>query len=136
MAWAAQPSYTFQGVVDEIQDGDSLVATITVAAAFHEKWVAQRSWRLFGCNARESEQPGGPEATANLAQLLPVGTPVTVQSIRVDPYTNSKYESARYDARIILSDGRDLTALLIADNWAAAWDGKTQPRPVPPWPRP
>jgi hypothetical protein len=36
------PAYTFPAVLDEVHDGDTIVATITVAAAFHEKWTARR----------------------------------------------------------------------------------------------
>lgn len=128
--------YRFPAVITRVIDGDTIVAVVTLASAFHETWTAERSWRLNGCNAREHTAPGGPEATAHLAEVLPVGTAVTLTSIRVDPYTDSKYESARYEATVTLPDGSDLVTQLVADNWAAAWDGKTQPRPVPPWPRP
>lgn len=129
--------YSFSGIIDEIVDGDSVIATVIVAEAFHEQWRVQRSWRLNGCNARELRDPtgGGRAARDNLATILPAGTPVTIHSIKVDPYTDSKYESARYEASITLPDGTDLVTQLIAHQWAAPWDGTTQPRPEPPWPR-
>lgn len=133
----ASNGYVFPAVIDRIIDGDTIVATVILAEAFHEKWTAQRVWRLNGCNAREKSDPtgGGRAATAHLQDILPLGTPVTITSIKVDPYTDAKYESARYDASVTLPDGTDLTALLVAEGWAAAWDGKIQPRPLPSWPR-
>ncbi len=130
--------YSFPGVVDRIIDGDTLVATVLLCDAFKQRLTAQRVWRLNGCNARESRDPtgGGKAATEHLRALLPVGTPVTVHSIRVDPYTDNATEAARYEASITLGDGTDLVTLLIAEDWAAAWNGLTQPRPLPPWPRP
>ena len=134
----AQPlRYSFPGVVVRVKDGDTLVARVVVARAFHETWEQERVWRLNGCNARESRDPtgGGRAATANLQALLPPGTPITVHSIKVDPYTDDQTEAARYEASITLPDGTDLVQRLVADGWAAAWDGVTQPRPLPQWPR-
>lgn len=130
--------YVFPAVVTRVIDGDTVVAEITLCSAFHETWKAERVWRLNGCNARELHDPtgGGAAAKAHLAQLMLPGTPVTIRSVRVDPYTDQKYESARYEASVTLPDGTDLTAALMADNWAATWNGVTQPRPLPPWPRP
>lgn len=130
-------AYTFPATVDSVIDGDTIVATITVAKAFHETWLAQRVWRLNGCNARELKDPtgGGKAAADNLRAILTPGLPVTLTSISVDPYTDSKYESARYEATVTLPGGVDLVGLLISTGWVAAWDGKTQPRPLPPWPR-
>lgn len=131
------PSYVFPAVITRVIDGDTVVAEIEIADAFHEKWMAERVWRLNGCNAREMHDPtgGGVAAKGNLVAILPVGLPVTISSIKVDPYTDSRYESARYDATVTLPGGVDLVGLLIDTQWAAPWDGKTQPRPLPPWPR-
>ena len=130
-------AYEFPATITRVVDGDTVVAEILIANAFHEKWLAERVWRLNGCNARELHDPtgGGKAAKDNLAAMLPVGLPVTISSIKVDPYTDSRYESARYDATVTLPGGIDLVTLLIGSGWAAAWDGRTQPRPLPPWPR-
>lgn len=129
--------YEFPATITRVIDGDSIVAEVLIANAFHERWLAERVWRLNGCNARELHDPtgGGRAAKDNLTTILPVGLPVTISSIKVDPYTDSRYESARYDATVTLPGGVDLVGLLIASGWAAAWDGRTQPRPLPPWPR-
>lgn len=134
----AQPlKYSFPGFVVRVKDGDTLVARVTVAEAFHETWEQTRVWRLNGCNARELHDPtgGGAAAAWHLRELLPVGTPITVHSIKVDPYTDDQTEAARYEASVTLADGTDLVTQLVADGWAAPWNGVTQPRPLPPWPR-
>ncbi len=134
---ATSTEYRFPGVVTRVVDGDTIVAEVLVAAAFHETWKAERVWRLNGCNARELRDPtgGGRAAKANLEAILPIGLPVVISSVSVDPYTSSLYESARYEATVTLSGGVDLVTLLVTTGWAAAWDGVTQPRPLPPWPR-
>lgn len=118
--------YTFSAVVDRVQDGDTLDLSVNLDGfgAWH-----RGSFRLLGCNARELSQPGGPEAAANLAAMLPVGTQVVIRSVKVDKF------GGRYDAAVQLADGSDLVAALIAANWAAAWNG-VGTKPVPPWPRP
>lgn len=132
----SNPLYSFPGTVDRVKDGDTIEATILVSDVFHIRNYHQRVWRLNGCNARESGDPtgGGKAATANLRSILPVGLPITVHSISVDPYTDRQTEAARYEASITLPGGIDLVTLLITTGWAAAWDGVTQPRPLPPWP--
>ncbi len=81
--------------------------------------------RLAGLNARELSAPGGPEAGAHLASLIPPGTPVTVQSVRPDKY------AGRFDG-VIYAGTASVNDRMIADGFAAAWDG-TGSRPVPPW---
>jgi hypothetical protein len=71
--------------------------------------------------------PGGKEARANLAQLLPAGTPVSLHSVKNDKY------GGRFDAVIYLA-GVNITTTLINTGWAAAWDG-VGTAPIPAWPR-
>jgi len=52
--------------------------------------------RLLGCNARELSMAGGPEAAQHLAELLPPGLWVTVETFKPDKF------GGRYDARITL----------------------------------
>jgi endonuclease YncB( thermonuclease family) len=123
--------YDYRAVVTSVVDGDTIVAEVDLG--FHA-WH-HGPFRLAGCNARELHAPGGPEARDHLAALLPPGTPVTIQSTRPGtPVPDDKY-APRYDAAITLPDGRDLVTVLVAEHWAAPWDGRG-PAPVPPWPRP
>lgn len=134
------PSQTHPAVVLAVHDGDTITVRVTLASTrlkdtdlgFHvyaegRKLTLHIPVRLLGCNAIELNQPGGVEARDNLASLLPVGTPITLRTVATDKY-------ARYDAAITLPDGTDLVPKLIADGWAAPWNGQG-PKPVPAWPR-
>lgn len=116
----------FGGVVWRVVDGDTV--DVLCDLDVFEVWLMRR-FRLLGCNARETHEPGGKEAKANLAALLPVGTHIGVTSVRMDKF------GGRYDAHITLPDGGDLIDLLIEQQWAAPWNA-TGERPLPPWPRP
>lgn len=87
-------------------------------------WLRRQAVRLLGCNAPELATPAGKAALAFLETLLKVGDPVTLVSESWDKY------GGRVDGRITLSDGRDLTAVMIAAGQAAVWDG-TGAKPVP-----
>jgi endonuclease YncB( thermonuclease family) len=118
-------------VIWAVHDGDTLTALVpldTKTVIGVPLW-AELPLRLAGCNARELKDPGGVDARDHLAELLPVGTHVTVVVTGADKY------SGRMDGRITLPDGSDLVTVLTADHWVAAWNG-TGPKPVPPWPRP
>jgi endonuclease YncB( thermonuclease family) len=117
--------YTYNAIVQRVIDGDTLVANVDLG--FGLMRMAQ-SFRILGINAREHSMPGGREAAANLATLLPFGTAIVLASVKDDKY------GGRYDARITLPDGRDLSGLLVAAEWAAPWDGQGV-KPVPAWPR-
>lgn len=111
--------------VVRVVDGDTVILDVDLGFGVTKR---AQSFRLRGCNARERSTVGGREATENLRSLLPVGSCVTLTSIRPDKFGD------RYDARITLPDGRDLAQLLIESGWAAPWDG-TGERPLPAWPR-
>lgn len=117
-------TFQYQATVSRVIDGDTVVMDIDLGFSI----VLHQSVRLLGLNAREHDMPGGPEATANLETLLPAGQAVTLSTMKPDKY------GSRYDADVTLPDGRDLSALLIQDGWAAPWTGAGT-KPVPPWPR-
>lgn len=106
-------------------DGDTIALDVDLG---FRTW-RRGSFRLVGINARELHSPGGPEARDNLTALLPVGTAVTLTSVKPDKF------SERYDAMVALPDGSDLGALLVSTSWAAPWDGRGS-AVVPMWPRP
>lgn len=124
------PDYVYWARVVRCIDGDTVLLDIDLG---HYVWV-RLACRLmgagYGVNARERSQPGGPEAGAYLAGLLPpVGGSVVVRSVAVDKY------SGRFDGQIQLPDGRDAAEVMVAAGYAVAWDGKGR-APVPPWPIP
>lgn len=84
----------------------------------------RQSVRLFGCNAPELATPAGKAALAFLQTLVSVGDQVTLVSHGWDKY------GGRVDGTVTLTDGRDLTELMIAAGHAAPWDGQGA-KPVP-----
>lgn len=116
-------SNLYNATVDRVVDGDTVNLTVDLGFTV----LIRQSCRLYGINAAEKGTEGGNAATANLTELLPVGTHVVVQSLAIDKF------GGRFDGIIYLT-GTNLNDKLVKDGWAAAWDGKG-PRPVPPWPR-
>lgn len=120
--------FTFYATIEDVHDGDTLYGDVDQGIGIHNRGKGRMGLRLYGCNARELSMPGGPEARDNLAALIPVGSVVPIVSRAWDR------ESGRIDVSITLADGTDLVSKLVADGWAAAWDG-TGVKPVPVWPR-
>ena len=122
--------YDYTATIESVTDGDTCVALIDLGFSI----LHRVNVRLFGCNAAEHATPGGDAATAHLRTLLPAGTRVGLRSRGVDKY------GGRTDASLLLADATgkltvDLVTGLIADGWAAPWNG-TGPKPVPVWPIP
>lgn len=115
----------YPAVVVSVHDGDT--ATVSVDQGWDNSRLC--AIRLYGMNAIELNQPGGPEARDHLMAMLPVGLAVTLISHGWDKYGD------RTDGQIILPNGVDTGIQMTADGYAAAWTGKG-PRPVPPWPIP
>ena len=122
--------YDYTATVEKVVDADTIVALIDLGFSI----LHRVNVRLWGCNAAEHGTPGGDAATAHLRTLLPVGTRVGLRSKGADKY------GGRSDASLLLADAAgaltvDLVTGLIADGWAAKWDG-TGSKPVPAWPIP
>jgi endonuclease YncB( thermonuclease family) len=113
-----------RATVAYVHDGDTLAADLDLGFGLKLRQLL----RLDGCNAIELSQPGGHEARYNLGAMLPVGVVVPVSVVSLDKY------AGRCDAQVTLPDGRDLVTVLIAGQWAVAWNG-LGPKPTPPWPR-
>ena len=88
----------------------------------------RRSFRLYGLNTRELDEPGGLEVFELMKSLMPVGSMVSLRSVKLDKF------GGRYDAIVTLPGGVELNAWMIANQWAAQWNGRG-PKPIPPWPR-
>jgi endonuclease YncB( thermonuclease family) len=120
--------YTYYARVTKVSDGDSAKVDIDLGLGIIKKNVGIR---LLGCNAPELKQEGGPEAKKALANYLPLGTTVLLQSVKYDKY------GGRLDADVWLIDhaGQQLpngnvVQLLAEGGFVALWDGKGE-RPVP-----
>jgi micrococcal nuclease len=116
--------YEYKATVVRIVDGDTVLLDLDLGFYM----VARMSCRLAGLNSIELNQPGGSAAKSYLASLLPVGSELIVNSVKPDKY------AGRFDA-YLTRGGTDINARMIADGYAAKWDGHG-PRPVPPWPIP
>lgn len=118
--------WSYQAVVTQIVDGDGLRAAVVTWP-----WpltTVSLDIRLYGCNARELRDPGGEEARDALGALIPPDTVVLVTLADRDKY-------GRILARVHrVEDSMDVAARMIADGFAAPWDGKGR-KPVPVWPR-
>lgn len=116
---------TFPAVVAAIHDGD----TLTVRADLGFMVWEDVHVRLAGCNAAELNTDAGKAARDHLAALAPPNTAVTLICLGPDKY------GGRWQGGIILPDGVDVAEQMIADGYAAVWNGKGT-APVPPWPIP
>jgi hypothetical protein len=87
-------------------------------------WLASQTVRTFGDNAAELATVDGKAALVYLAEIMPIGTLVTLLSEGWDKY------SGRCDGTITLPDGSDLVQKMIAAGFAVAWSG-IGPKPVP-----
>ena len=117
--------FEYRARVKRVVDGDTVIMDVDLGFGI---WIHDQSFRLLGINTRERSQPGGVEAAAYLATVLRAAPEVTVTSVKNDKY------GGRYDARVALPDGRDLSTLLIEEGRAAPWKGSGA-KPLPVWPR-
>lgn len=122
-------AFTYNATVLRVVDGDGIEVDVDFGFYFHK---SPTPIRLLGCNAWEKDTEAGAAAKANLTALLPAGTPVVLQTAKPDKF------APRWDAAVMYrgADGRfrELVDDLIAQQWAAEWDGKGT-KPLPPWPR-
>lgn len=114
----------YPATILDVHDGDSLRASLSLGFGI----TFDCAVRLQGLNARELAMPGGPEARDHLAALLPIGAPVTVSVVGPDKF------GSRWDAYVI-SNGVDVGQRMVADGYAAPWNGQGV-KPVAPWPIP
>ena len=123
-------AFGLEALIRSAHDGDTLYGDIDQGLGVWNRGLSKSGMglRLWGCNAREIEDPGGPEARARLLQLVPIGSIQPIVCLDWDKW------SGRIDVQITLSTGEDLVDKLIAEQWAARWNGKGA-KPVPPWPR-
>ena len=125
--------YQYYADVTAVHDADTYVVDIS---AGYRIWLKAQHMRLAGFSCRELSMPGGPEARAYAASLLPVGSRVVIASIKLehDPADVMSFE--RYVVNVQLPDGRDLGHTLEEAGFAIPWDGRSRPVPYPPWPIP
>ena len=119
--------YVRSFTVTRVIDGDTVAGSLSLGFGLYADW----SVRLYGINARELRDPGGPEARDRLTRMLPAGTKCAVQSAKFDKF------SKRVDAILVMPDGSKVNDRLVREGWAAPYDGVGPTSDaVPPWPRP
>lgn len=128
LAWSTVPTVAaYNATITHVHDGDTY--TVEVATWLGE--TVETNVRLLGCNCAELGTPSGNAARDYVTALLAAGTPVVLTHVDNDKY------GGRTDATVtFLLNGvvTDLADHLIAEQYAAAWNGSGK-QPVPPWPR-
>lgn len=121
--------FVFNAKVHHVHDGDTIYVVVDMGM-FHYAGSADDPVpiRVYGINARELDEPGGPEAAENLAVLLPPDAPIVLTTVKPDKF------APRWDAHIETPAIPDLAAYLVDRQWAAPYFGSGT-KPVPPWPR-
>jgi len=109
-------------------DADTCVLQVDVGFKILVRVTCRLRSLTGGLNTREKGEPGAAEAAARVAELAPPGATVRLHSYELDRY-------GRTLGALITDDGVDIGAQLVADSYAAPWDGMGQ-RPEPPWPIP
>lgn len=118
--------YIRDATVDHVVDGD------TVALLIDMGWqlFARYSCRLVldpntSIDTPEHGQPGFAEAVNAAKKLLPAGTAVVCESLRmIDKY------GGRFDGSIWLPDGRSFAEAMLIGGWAKKWQAGA-PKPFP-----
>jgi endonuclease YncB( thermonuclease family) len=104
--------------VERIIDGDTIEMSWELDLGFGDTYTRLRPFRLLGVDAPDKSLPEKRLAALNFVKaLLPVGTYVTLTSVRTDKY------QPRYNAVINLWDGRNLADVLIESGHGRAWTG-------------
>jgi endonuclease YncB( thermonuclease family) len=107
-----------EAAVERVIDGDTVELAWAMDLGFGDTYTRRRPFRLLGIDAPDADQPEAKEAAkAFLVQLLPVGTVVSLTSVRTDKY------QPRYNAVLTLPDGRNVGDLLVAAKHARPWKG-------------
>ena len=106
------PSYSYRAVVVRIVDGDTIRVDLDLGL---HVWQRNMPLRLLGYDAPEvrgEERPQGLLASAALAELLPIGTEIIVETRKGDGF-------GRYLAQV-WKDGEDINAIMAEDLAAKA----------------
>jgi endonuclease YncB( thermonuclease family) len=109
--------YQYRGTVVDIHDGDTF--TLTLDLGFNVSLTDQKL-RLAHCNAPELATAAGKAALVWVAHLMPVGTQVTVDTIKVE---GDKEKYGRWLMQVTLPDGTDLATVMIAAGQAVPYEG-------------
>lgn len=110
--------YEYRAQILRVVDGDTVHARVDLG--FDVRF--DMKLRLAGINAPEMKTPEGPPAKARLVELLglaELGGAVSVVTIRTQKDKQEKY--GRYLATLIMADGTDVNARMIAEGQAVPY---------------
>jgi endonuclease YncB( thermonuclease family) len=120
--------FFFNAWVDEWHDGDTVICKVDRGDRDYSTW----SVRVLGSSCNELDEPGGPEAQAEVTRRWPPGTPLVLATLKPDKY------GGRHLARVVVAHpirgSVDVATELVEDGWAMPWNGRGAP-PKPSWPR-
>ncbi len=112
--------YEYTAEIVSIYDGDTVRLNIDLGMGV---WQRNVSARVNGIDCPEMNTKAGKAARAFAVSALPVGTKVTVHTIK-----DRKEKYGRYLVEIILKSGESYAALAIAAGHAVSYSGgKRQP---------
>lgn len=100
--------YKYRAEVVRVVDGDTVDAEVDLG--FHVKLFAR--FRLLGINAPEKNTQDGMKSLARLAELLPVGSQVVIQTTK-----DRKEKYGRYLGTFLV-DGKSVNQQLVDEGFA------------------
>lgn len=104
--------YEYRASIIRIVDGDTVHADVDLGCDVHEMLTI----RLYGINAPEMGTPEGPPAKDHLEGLIPVGSSLTLHTVK-----DKREKYGRYLGTFIRDDGVDVNASMVADQFAVAY---------------
>ena len=105
--------YEYRAKIIEVIDGDTADVQIDMGLDIH---TTQRV-RLYGIDAPEKSSESGKKAKDRLTELMPVGSIVTLRTIK-----DRKEKFGRY-LGVFLIDDLDINALMVAQEFAVPYFG-------------
>lgn len=119
------PDYRYRATVASIYDGDTFRADIDLGFS---AWLKNVNFRMMGIDTPElrgdaAEKEAGRVARDRLHELMPVGSPVLIQSTKAGKY-------GRYLADVFVEQAEGITihvnAVLVAEGHAVPYFGGTR----------
>lgn len=109
--------------VIRVIDGDTVELAWELDLGFGDTYTRTRPFRLLGIDAPDADQPEKKAAAKRfLEQVLPVGTVVSLTSVRTDKY------QPRYNAVLTTPSGANVSELMVSSGHARPWNG-SGPKP-------
>jgi len=125
--------YTYDAVVKSVHDGDTITVDMDLGL---DMTLRNFKIRLFGINCPELVTPEGKKAQAFLAQIIPVGTAIVVETVKDKQEKYGRYLGKLYKAvqgsptlklPVIRQDGTvSLNELLVENGFAKPYFGVGQ----------